>query len=269
MKKRLEQTFHDISRRPLFSVFYTAGYPTLDSTVSIGTALAEAGVDFLEVGIPFSDPIADGPVIQESSNVALANGMRVERLLEDVAALRKSVDIPIFVMGYLNPVLQYGVEKFLDALHAADIDGVILPDLPVVDFEKRYRKLFEDRELQNVFLVTPQTSDERVRFLDGLSSGFLYAVSTASITGSALEVSAHRDAYLKRLRSLQLRNPLIVGFGIRNYESYASVSEHTAGAIVGSAFLQFLGAAVAEGRGRSAEEISSFVSSIRFGKGHT
>ena len=258
MSKRLNKVFQERGDKPLLSIFYTAGFPSLDSTVEIGRALADAGVDFLEIGIPFSDPVADGPTIQESSGIALANGMTLPLLLEQVAELRKQVDIPLILMGYINPVIQYGVEKFFSDISASGVDGVILPDLPLHDLEERYQKICIEHDIATIFLVSPQTSEERVRKIDELSSGFLYAVSSPSITGGALTVSTQRDEYLKRLSSYDLKNPLVVGFGIKDRESFDSVTQFTPGAIIGSAFIKHL-----EREGVDRAKIAKFIKSIK------
>ena len=239
MTARVDQLFAQ-SSRSLLSIFFTAGFPERDSTVPICIALEQAGVDFVEIGIPFSDPIADGPVIQRSSAAALANGITVSQIIAQVAEIRKECSLPIFLMGYLNPILQYGVEKFLDQIALAGADGVILPDLPLIDYETKYQTFFLERELSNTFLITPQTPEARVRKLDRLSTGFLYVVSSPTITGSLLDVSEQRDQYLQRIKDYKLRNPLVVGFGISRYADVEAVSNYVSGVIVGTAFIKHL-----------------------------
>ncbi|MCI5065586.1 tryptophan synthase subunit alpha [bacterium] len=245
---------------PLLSVFYTAGFPEHCSTVEIARHLEEASVDFIEIGIPYSDPLADGPVIQRSSMRALENGMCVSRVIEQVREIRKECDLPIFLMGYYNPVLQFGVERFLDEIADAGADGVILPDLPLSVYSAQYEALFRERELSNVFLITPHTSEKRIRAFDEASSSFLYVVSSPSITGAITDAKEERDRYLARIEALSLRSPLIVGFGISDRESFTAVTRYADGAIVGTAFLRQL-----EEHGVEKEAIHRFVAEIREG----
>ena len=224
----------------ILSVFYTAGYPSLDSTMPIAKCLQDAGADLIEIGIPFSDPIADGPVIQESNNVALANGMTVKKLLEQVAEVRKQVTMPIILMGYLNPVLQYGIEKFCKEASAAGVNGLILPDMPMDEYQKTYKSLFEQHNLRNTFLISPTTSEARIRKIDEATNGFIYAVSSSSTTGAKTGFSDVQKEYLAKLKSMQLKNPFLVGFGISNHQTFSTVCEYGAGAIVGSAFITML-----------------------------
>ncbi|MCB0329355.1 MAG: tryptophan synthase subunit alpha [Bdellovibrionales bacterium] len=258
MTERVKNLFSDSSRRPLLSIFYTAGYPELDSTAPIFQILEKSGVDFVELGIPFSDPIADGPVIQQSSAIALDNGMNVAKVIAQVREIRESCEMPIFLMGYLNPALQYGFERFLDDISEAGADGVILPDLPLLDYERKYREEFEKRNLSNVFLITPQTPEERIRKLDELSTGFLYVVSSPSITGSKLQMNQQRDEYLSRVQGYNLKNPLIVGFGISDRESFLAVTQYTAGAIIGTAFIRLL-----EEHGIDERKIEEYIFSVK------
>lgn len=226
--------------KPLLSIYFTAGYPELDSTLRIAQKLQEAGADFLEIGFPYSDPVADGPVIQHSSEVALANGMTVDTLFEQLRELRKHVHIPVFLMGYVNPVLQFGVEKFCEECRKIGVDGVIIPDLPMDEYEELYKETFEKNGIANIFIVTPQTSIERIRKIDGLSNSFIYLLSSNATTGKTLDVSEDTHAYFKRIHDLQLKNPLIVGFGISNKEAFQKASVYTTGAIIGSAFVKRL-----------------------------
>jgi tryptophan synthase alpha chain len=257
MTERVRKLFENPSGA-LLSIFYTAGYPEFDATVPICAALEEGGVDFIELGIPFSDPVADGPVIQASSYEAIRNGVTVASVIEQIREIRKSCEIPIFLMGYLNPIYQYGVERFVDDIAEAGADGVIIPDLPLRDYEAYYQKLFEERDLSNVFLVTPQTPEVRVRQLDQLSSGFLYIISSPSITGSNLAQDIQRDEYLQRIASYELTNKRIVGFGISDKESFDAVTQYTDGAIIGSAFIRRL-----DEYGVNKEKIIEFVRAIR------
>jgi tryptophan synthase alpha chain len=226
------------SGKKIFSVFVTAGFPNLADTVPVCQALAENGVGLIELGIPFSDSIADGPTIQAANESALANGASLIWTLDALREIRKSVEIPILLMGSLNPILQYGVEKFCRDAKSAGADGVILPDLPVEFYLENYRALFKQNDLSNIFLITSNTTDERIKMIDEASSSFIYAVSMAGVTGGGLQMDNERKAYLKRLNELHLTSPLIVGFGIENREQFEEVGSYASGAIVGSAFLR-------------------------------
>ena len=224
----------------ILSVFFNAGFPKLDSTVSIAKNLQDAGADLIEIGIPFSDPIADGPVIQESNTVALANGMTVKKLLEQVVEIRKHVTIPIILMGYINPVLQFGIERFCKEAAAAGANGLILPDMPMDEFQKLYKPLFERYQLNNTFLISPTTSEARIRKIDDATNGFIYAVSSSSTTGAKSGFTEEQESYFNRLKNMKLKNPFLVGFGISDNKTFSKVCEYGAGAIVGSAFISML-----------------------------
>lgn len=224
----------------ILSVYYTAGFPKLDDTVIIAKALEDAGADLIEIGIPFSDPVADGPVIQESNKIALDNGMTLKLLLEQVAKLRKHVKLPLILMGYLNPVLQYGVAQFCKDAAAAGVDGVILPDLPLFEYETEYKPLFAQHGLRNIFLISPTTTEDRIRKIDDASDCFIYAVSASSTTGAKDGFSADQEDYFRRLQNMKLKNPFLIGFGISTPETFHKASEYSAGAIVGSAFILML-----------------------------
>jgi tryptophan synthase alpha chain len=236
---RIHKLFKE-SKSGLLSIFYTAGFPTLDSTVEIAMALERAGADIIEIGIPFSDPVADGPTIQASNKVALDNGMSVKILLQQVKEIRKEVKIPIILMGYLNPVLQYGMEKFVKAASSAGVDGLILPDMPMDVYQHEYKDLFESAGLTNTFLISPTTSDERIRKIDALTSGFIYAVSASSTTGAKGDFSSDQIAYFEKLQAMKLKNPFLIGFGISNNETFTRAASYSSGAIVGSAFINLL-----------------------------
>ena len=243
---RIKELF-DNKGNNVLNIYCTAGYPKLDSTVQIMQALQQNGADIIELGMPYSDPLADGPVIQQSGSIALANGMTIAKLFEQLKDFRTNspygdgggIAIPVILMGYMNPVLQYGFEKFCADAAAIGIDGLILPDLTEYEFEKEYGALIKKYDLDFIFLVTPETSEERIRKLDSLSSGFLYAVSSSSTTGSEKK-STNTEEYLLRLRNLQLKNPVLVGFGISNKESFDTVCQHADGAIIGSAYIKAL-----------------------------
>lgn len=241
----------------LLSIYYTAGYPELNTTLDIAEALEKAGVDFLEIGFPYSDPVADGPTIQHSSEKALENGMNLNLLFEQLANLRKQVSIPILLMGYANPMIQYGVERFCKKAAEVGVDGVIVPDLPMYEYETLYADHFKANKLSNIFLVTPQTSEERIRKIDELTNSFIYLLSSSSITGGSLNVSVNIEDYYKRVKAMELKNPAIIGFGITDNKSFSKACEYAAGAIVGSAFVKLLGM---EGY---LEKIPGFIHSIR------
>ena len=226
--------------KKLLSIYFTAGYPKLDDTVEIIQQLEKSGVDFIEIGLPFSDPLADGPTIQASSQTALKNGMTTEMLFQQLKDIRKTVSIPLILMGYFNPVLQFGVENFCKKCAEVGIDGLILPDLPLAEFQEHYAEIFKKYGLLNIFLITPQTSKERIRQIDAASEGFIYMVSSASVTGNSSGFGAEQTNYFKRIASLSLANPLIVGFGINNAETFQQATKHTNGAIIGSAFIKML-----------------------------
>jgi len=240
MNNRLQDLFAS-GKKDLLSIYYTAGYPTLNSTVDIAEALEKAGADFLEIGFPYSDPLADGPTIQRSSQIALDNGMNLNVLFEQLANLRKRVNIPVILMGYANPMIQYGVERFCKKAGEVGVDGVIVPDLPMHEYELLYSKYFKGNNLSNIILVTPQTSTDRIRKIDELSDCFIYLLSSSTITGKSLQMSDVVDTYFKRIEDMKLKNPTIVGFGIADKTSYKKACEYNRGAIVGSAFVKYLG----------------------------
>ncbi|WP_199140979.1 tryptophan synthase subunit alpha [Pedobacter sp. ASV12] len=236
---RLQQLFQH-KKKDILSIYYTAGYPALDSTLKIAQALQEAGADFLEIGFPYSDPVADGPVIQASSKQALDQGMTLHLLFEQLKDLRKTVTIPILLMGYVNPVLQFGVANFCKACAEVGVDGCIIPDLPMYEYEELYKDEFEKNGLSNIFLVTPQTSEERIRKIDGLSNAFIYLLSSSATTGKNLDVSTSATTYFSRIKAMELKNPLMIGFGISDRKTFDSANEYASGAIIGSAFVKCL-----------------------------
>ncbi|MGF1923954.1 MAG: tryptophan synthase subunit alpha, partial [Bacteroidia bacterium] len=222
---RLQQLFAT-KKKDLLSIYYTAGYPNLTDTLEIAETLEQAGADFLEIGFPYSDPVADGPTIQASSKQALDDGMTLELLFEQLKDLRKTVNIPILLMGYVNVVLQYGVANFCEKCKEVGIDGCIIPDLPMYEYEELYRKYFEENGISNIFLVTPQTADERIRKIDGLSNAFIYLLSSAATTGKDLDVSEHARTYFARIKAMELKNPLMIGFGISDRKTFDSANEY-------------------------------------------
>ncbi len=236
---RLQQLFKNKPSN-ILNVYCTAGYPQPDSTLEVMKTLQANGADIIELGMPFSDPLADGPVIQQSSSVALANGMTIKKLFAQLKDFRQKVEVPVVLMGYMNSVLQYGFEKFCADAAGVGIDGLILPDLPEYEFETEYGAIIKKYGLDFIFLVTPETSEERIKKLDHLSSGFLYAVSSSSTTGSGKSNAGIKE-YLRRLQSLQLKNPVLVGFGIKDKQSFNEACEYANGAIIGSAYIQALG----------------------------
>src|SRR5690554_1371053 len=238
---RVSGLFNNKSSSNKLSIYYTAGYPNLDSTLEIAESLEKEGVDFLEIGIPYSDPVADGPVIQESSGIALKNGMSIQVLFDQLAELRTKVNIPIFLMGYFNPVLQYGVERFCEKCAEVGVDGVIIPDLPLYEYKELYQDIFEKNKVSNVFIVTPQTAEKRIREIDSLSNAFIYLISSSATTGKNLKVSEESTAYFKRMQSMKLKTPLVIGFGISNHETFVHANQYTDAAIIGTAFVRILG----------------------------
>ena len=254
MSNRINEKLREDKK--LLSIYFTAGYPALNDTVQIIQDLEKNGVDMIEIGLPFSDPLADGPTIQESSTAALKNGMTTEKLFEQLKDIRKTVSIPVIVMGYFNPMLQYGVEDFCKKCHEIGIDGIIMPDLPLDVYQADYEATFKKYGLINVFLITPQTSDARIRQIDAASDGFIYMVSSASVTGSKSGFGKTQTKYFERIAKMNLKNPKIVGFGIKDAETFQAATKNTKGAIIGSAFIKHL-------TETGVDSISNFVLKIR------
>jgi tryptophan synthase alpha chain len=252
------------------SVFFTAGYPRRDDTISILKALQSCEVDFVEVGFPFSDPIADGPTIQQSNHVALANGMTVEHLFDQLAALRDGeIALPVLLMGYLNPVEQFGRERFFESAARCGVDGLILPDMPFDEYLSTYKPLFQKHKLKPVFLVTSRTDEERIRAFDAESPAFLYVLSSDAVTGGRAHVTDEREAFFQRLKNMRLASRLIVGFGVSDRESFNTVTKHTSGAIIGSAFVRAL-SGIPQGATQYASQlqllnstVSNFIKQVR------
>ena len=242
--------------KKLLSIYFTAGYPNLEDTVTIIQDLEKNGVDMIEIGLPFSDPLADGPTIQASSTHALKNGMTTEVLFNQLKNIRKTVNIPLIIMGYFNPILQYGVEAFCEKCADIGIDGLIIPDLPVDVYNEHYKTILEKCGLINVFLITPQTSETRIRFIDSVSKGFIYMVSSASVTGSSSGFGDEQTDYFKRVADMKLNNPQIIGFGISNHETFKQATTYAKGAIIGSAFIKHL-------TNEGVSKIDSFITKIK------
>ena len=251
---RIDQKFQEDKK--LLSNYFSAGHPNLEDTVPILKKLQAAGVDMVEIGLPFSDPLADGPTIQESSTKALRNGMTTENLFSQLENIREHIDIPLVLMGYFNPMMQYGIEKFCQRCEAIGIDGLIIPDLPVDVYHEEYKTLFDAHGLYNMFLITPQTPEERIRYIDEVSNGFIYMVSSASVTGAKNTFGQTQTDYFDRIAKMGLSTPTVVGFGISNAETYTAATTHSKGAIIGSAFIQFL-------ENEGVDKINQFISSIR------
>ncbi|WP_061085336.1 tryptophan synthase subunit alpha, partial [Chryseobacterium indologenes] len=221
------------------NIYFTAGIPRLEDTADIIRLIQDSGADMIEIGMPYSDPVADGPVIQKAHELALQNGMTIEKLLSQLKTIKNEVKIPLILMGYINPVLSFGFEKFCEACAESGVSGLILPDLPPIEFEKNYQQILQKYNLNFTFLVTPETSDVRIQYLDSLSSGFLYAVSSSSTTGNDQAVLKNED-YLSRLAALPLKNPVMIGFGIKSKEDFENVTERADGGIIGTAFVNIL-----------------------------
>ena len=243
----------------ILNVYFTAGHPELESTPKIILALEKNGVDLIELGMPYSDPMADGPTIQDSSQKALANGMTVDRLFSQVAEVRKTSEVPLIVMGYLNQMIQYGKEKFLSRAAEVGIDGLIIPDLPMELFEKNYKEQFDKYSIRKTFLITPETSEERIKKISSLSKGFIYMVSKSSITGSSSEITDSQTSYFQRIKNLNLSNPKLIGFGIHDKSTYQTACENSNGAIIGSAFIR----ALENGQTDIENAVADFIRSIR------
>ena len=248
------------SKKDSLSVYFTAEYPKKNSTKEVILALQNAGADLVEVGIPFSDPLADGPVIQKSSTQALENGFTLEQLFSDLEDIKNEVKIPLVLMGYFNTLLAYGVENFLKKCKSLNIDSVIFPDLPAVVYEKDYQKLFKKYGVSLVFLITPQTSKERIEMINNLSEAFIYIVADNSITGNKGELSTAQMDYFKRMKAYDFKVPLMIGFGISDHNSYKNACEYAHGVIIGSAFIQAI-----KDSNNIQESVQQFVKSIKKG----
>lgn len=258
MANRLDELFAR-KKEGILNVYFTAGHPRIDSTSEIILSLDKNGVDLVELGMPYSDPMADGPTIQDSSQKALANGMSLDVLFNQVSDVRKESQIPLIMMGYLNQMIQYGKEKFLKKASEVGIDGLIIPDLPMALYEKDYKDLFDQYNIRKTFLITPETSEDRIKKISALSAGFIYMVSKSSITGSASDISDQQKAYFQRIQEMNLPNPRLIGFGIHDKATYQTACANSNGAIIGSAFIR----ALESGRDDIVSTVSTFISNIR------
>ena len=236
---RINKLFKE-EKNNILSIYFTAGYPSLNDTTEIIKTLDECRVDLIEIGMPFSDPIADGPVIQDSSNIAIKNGMNTSILFRQLKQIRNITQIPIVLMGYLNPVYQYGYVNFINKIIDCDIDGVIIPDMPLSDYENNFKHQFDKFNISFISLISPNTSDKRIKEIDSISNGFIYVVSSSSITGKRSDFSDEQINYFKRVDDLKLINPKIIGFGISDRDSYRSACQYSNGAIIGTSFIKAL-----------------------------
>ena len=237
---KINQVFSERGDRKLLSLYFCAGCPTLDSTANVILAMQQRGIDFIEVGIPFSDPLADGPVIQTAATTALKNGMSLRLLFEQLKSIKSQVDIPLILMGYLNPILHYGIEAFCQSCVDAGVSGAIIPDLPFDDYLQIVKPVADRYDLRIIMLITPETSDERIRFIDQHTDGFIYMVSSAAITGTQQSFDDAKQAYFRRINAMNLRNPRMIGFGISNAQTLGAAQDNAAGAIIGSKFVSLL-----------------------------
>lgn len=256
IQNRINQLFQGKANN-ILSIYFTAGYPGADDTSTIIRELEKNGVNLIEIGMPFSDPVADGPIIQHSSHIALQNGMSIKKLFGQLQGIRRKVHIPLILMGYLNPVLQFGIENFCMKCAETGIDGVILPDLPLDVYQEEFSPVFEKYNLYNILLITPQTSEKRLREIDDASCGFIYMVSSSSTTGIKNKVSDFHQDYFERIQKMQLKNPRLIGFGISNRETFQNACHYAQGAIIGSAFVKAL-----EGETPLEEKIERFIKSL-------
>lgn len=255
---RIEELFQT-KKQDILNIYFTAGFPALNDTVTILASLQKAGTDIVEIGMPYSDPVADGETIQSSNQKALENGMSLKVLFQQLEGIRnKEITVPIVLMGYFNPVYQFGVEEFCKKCQETGIDGLILPDLPVEEYQRNYKTIFDKYGLLNIFLITPQTSSERIRLIDEISEGFIYMVSSASVTGAVTGVSHNMEEYFKRVNAMNLKNPRLIGFGIKDRETFAKASKSASGAIIGSQFVRVLETAT-----DLSADIDKFVKSLK------
>ena len=234
---RIHYLFNNKQDRVL-SIYFTAGFPKLDDTIPIMEAIQAGGADIIEIGIPYSDPIADGPTIQDSNMIALENGMSMKKLFEQLKGFRAKIHMPVVLMGYLNPIIQFGMEEFCKKCKEVGVDGLIVPDLPMQQYLDEYKSLFDSYGLVNTFLISPQTSEKRIREIDENTDGFIYMVSSHSITGAKADISEEQIAYFERVKAMNLKNPRLIGFGISDSQTFTTASNYSNGAIIGSAFIK-------------------------------
>jgi len=253
---RIENTF--ITKKDILNIYVTAGFPKLNDTVEIVQELAKNNVDMIEIGMPFSDPLADGPTIQNSSQIAIKNGITMSLIFRQIKEIRKSVSIPLILMGYYNQIIQYGDIAFFEKAKAVGVDGFIIPDLPLDIYQKKYKNALNNLNLNIIFLITPQTTNERIILIDKESSGFLYVVSSYAITGSKSDIQQNQLDYFKRINNLNLKNKKLIGFGISNKKTFETACKNADGAIIGSAFIKIL-----DGRGDINGKIKTFIKSLR------
>ena len=251
---RIDKTFQLSDK--ILSIYFSAGYPKIGDTIPILEKLEESGVDIVEIGLPFSDPLADGPVIQKSSSIALENGMTTNKLFKQLDKVREKISIPLILMGYFNPIMQFGVEKFCQKCNEIGIDGIIIPDLPIETYKEFYQSIFRKHKLHNIFLITPQTSKERIHLIDNISKGFIYMVSSSSVTGIKKIFSDEQIKYFERIKKMKLKNPRLIGFGVSNSKTYNLACKNSRGCIIGSAFINFL-------ENNDLKKINQFIANIR------
>ena len=250
-------TLFNTKKERVLSIYFTAGFPELESTMEIMEAIQGGGADIIEIGVPYSDPVADGPTIQDSNMIALENGISLKKIFEQLKGFRAKIHIPVVMMGYLNPIMQYGMEEFCKKCKEVGVDGLILPDLPMQQFIDDYKALFEEYGLVNTFLISPQTSEKRIRGIDQNTNGFIYMVSSHSITGAKAGISEEQIAYFERVKAMNLKNPRLIGFGISDAETFSKASEYSNGAIIGSAFIKTV-----KGSKNLNEDIQKYLKSV-------
>ena len=253
---RIKKKLQEDQEKKLLSIYFTAGYPEPEDTSTVIKELEKSGVDMIEVGLPFSDPLADGPTIQRSSEIALKHGMTTLKLFSQLDKVRDEVAIPLLIMGYFNPILQFGVERFCSKCQEVGVDGLIIPDLPVEEYDLQYKEIFQKYDLLPVFLITPQTSEERISAIDKASEGFIYMVSSASVTGSTGGFGDEQKQYFERISKMDLKAPLVVGFGIKDADTFNQATSKAKGAIIGSAFIKHLSE-------NGTKKIPEFINTIR------
>lgn len=256
MKNRIHHLF-ETKEKKLLSIYFTAGYPSLNDTLNIVKALDESQVDMIEIGFPYSDPLADGPVIQKSSGKAIENGMTLALLFEQLSTLRSVTQIPIVLMGYLNPVLQFGEKKFIEKCATIGIDGIIIPDMPLDYYQNNFKVVCETNSVSNILLITPETSLGRIEIIDANSNGFIYLVSSNSITGSNSTLQSQSN-YFRKMENMNLKHPFLIGFGVHDKNTFDIVSKYSRGAIIGSAFIKHI-----TNNGISLESIQEFIATIK------